>query len=177
MDSSSILGLNRTGDIMENLYFLISILLIVLGVAGIFLPVLPGPVLVLAGIFLYSYLTDFAIVSIRLIILFGILVLITLIFDYFASFFTAKKFGVSKWGIMGMVLGGAIGLIIFNIIGLLVGQILGIAAGEFLSGKHWLSAVKSGGAGILGYFLSLMVKITAVGLMVSLFIIKVLWKS
>lgn len=155
---------------MANPSIIISFVLIILGVLGIFIPVLPGPILVLMGIVLYGFITEFTVITFNWIIIFAILTFITIIVDYLASFFTAKRFNVSTWGMIGMILGGFGGLVILNVIGLLIGQVIGLILGEILSGKELVQAIKAGSAGVIGYIISLSVKILITGIMVGSFV-------
>lgn len=159
----------------QEVYFIISLILIIIGILGIFVPGLPGPILVMVGIFFYSFVTNFTIITIKWIIIFALLTLTTIVLDYISSLISAKKFGVSKLGIAGMIIGGIIGFITLNVIGLLAGQFLGIILGEILSGKNWLASIKSGGAGIIGYILGIAANTIIVGIMVSIFIYKIFW--
>ncbi|SET33002.1 hypothetical protein SAMN05660297_02042 [Natronincola peptidivorans] len=155
---------------MENIYIVISFALILLGVAGVFFPILPGPMLVLIGIALYSYGTDFIVITPYWLTLFAILTLITITVDYLASFITAKKFNASIWGMAGMIIGGFLGLMVFNIIGLLIGQVIGLILGELFMGKELIEAIKTGSAGVVGYLISLIVKVAMTGIMLGIFI-------
>ncbi|MCC5910236.1 MAG: DUF456 domain-containing protein [Clostridiaceae bacterium] len=154
---------------MNNIYLIISIMLIILGTIGVFLPVIPGPILVLLGIVIYSFITDFSIVSLNWIVIFSVLTLLTIIVDYLASFISAKRFNVSKCGIVGMFLGGFIGLFILSIAGLLIGQTIGLIIGELMTGKELSTSIKSGSAGLIGYLASLIIKLIIVGIMLSIF--------
>ncbi len=162
------------GDNKMNLYLIFSIVLIILGIVGIFTAFLPGTILVLTGIIIYGWATDFTIISIRIIIVFGFLTLAGILFDYLASFVSAKRYNISPKGIWGMVIGGIVGFFILNIVGIIIGQFIGILSGELLSGKNITSSLKSGTASLVGYFLSVMVNIIIVGIMVGYFSIKVL---
>ncbi|KAB3534842.1 DUF456 domain-containing protein [Alkaliphilus pronyensis] len=155
---------------MQGFYVLLSIILILFGTIGIFTAMLPGTILVLIGVFVYSWSTGFAIVSIKAIVIFSLLTLIGILADYFTSFLTAKKFGISRLGFIGMLVGGVVGLIMFNILGLLMGQFLGALLGELMSGKYISTAVKSGSAAILGYVISVFINVIIVGIILSSFI-------
>ncbi|SDK69005.1 DUF456 domain-containing protein [Natronincola ferrireducens] len=159
---------------MENTYMVVSFALIILGVVGIFMPIIPGPILVLLGITIYGFATEFAVVSLYWIVLFAIMTLITITADYLASFITAKRFQVSIWGMIGMFVGGFAGLAIMNVIGLIVGQVAGLVLGELLAGKEFIEALKAGSAGVIGYLTSLVVKVIVTAVMVGMFLYLIL---
>jgi len=152
-----------------NLYLFFSVVLMILGIIGIFVAFLPGPILVLAGIVLYGWSTSFTVISLKVIVLFGILTLGGILFDYLASFVSAKKFNVSKAGTWGLIIGGVVGFLLLNLIGLIVGQFLGIMVGEIMSGKNLRTSLKSGTASLVGYLLSVMVNVIIVSIMVGYF--------
>ncbi len=151
-----------------------SVLLMIMGVIGIFVSFLPGTILVLAGMLLYAWKTGFTIISVGAIIVFGLLTLAGILFDYAASFISAKRFKLSKQGFAGMIIGGMIGFLILNLPGILVGQFLGILGGELFSGKDFWSSLKAGGVSIIGYFLSTAVNFLVALTMVIYFTVKVL---
>lgn len=157
-------------------YLLISVFLMILGLIGVFTAILPGTILVLAGIVLYGWGTGFTVISLKTLVLFGLLTLTGIIFDYAASFISAKKFKLSKAGFWGMILGGLIGFFVLSLVGLIVGQFLGILFGELFAGKGLWASLKAGGASIVGYLLSTMVNFLIAIVMVGYFTIKVLWK-
>ncbi|MDF2890211.1 MAG: hypothetical protein K0R80_578 [Clostridia bacterium] len=160
---------------MMNILFLaITTIVILVGLVGIFVPVLPGTWLVFAGTLLYAWVTNFQVISIGYIILFAALAALAAGIDYIASLLTAKKYGASKYGLIGSVVLGVIGLIVFSIPGLIIGQLLGVILGELYFGKEMKSAVKSGIAVFIGYLLGNSAKIILTSIIVVIFYLKVL---
>ncbi|WP_026477728.1 DUF456 domain-containing protein [Alkaliphilus transvaalensis] len=153
-------------------YLLISGIIIVLGIVGIFTAFLPGTLLVLAGIIFYGWSTDFTVISIKMIIFFGFLTLAGILFDYLASFISAKRYNISTKGIWGMLLGGVAGFFILSVIGMIIGQFIGILVGEILAGKNFKNSIKSGTASLVGYLLSTVVNIIIVGIMLGYFLFR-----
>jgi uncharacterized protein YqgC (DUF456 family) len=152
---------------------IISAILIIIGMLGIFLPVLPGAALVFGGTLLYAWGTGFEVISAGYIALFGVLAVLAWGVDYIAGLLTAKKYGTSKYGIIGSVVLGIIGLIMFNVIGLIVGQLLGVILGELYYGKKMDSALKSGMAAFIGYVLGSIAKVVLCGIIAVMFFYKV----
>ncbi|QUH25967.1 DUF456 domain-containing protein [Serpentinicella alkaliphila] len=153
----------------------LSIILIVLGLVGIFVLALPSVILVLAGIFIYSYITNFTVISIQLIIIFSILTIITMFFDYLTTIVIAKKYNISNKNIAGMLLSGLIGFLVLNVVGLVIGQAIGIVVFELLSGEDWIKSIKKGGLSFLGFVLTVIIKVFVVCLMVGIFAYKVIF--
>ena len=159
---------------MNILFLIISTIAIVAGLVGIFVPVLPGAWLVFAGTLLYAWVTSFQVISIGYVILFAVLAVLASGLDYLASLLTAKKYGASKYGLIGSVVLGIIGLIVFSIPGLIIGQLLGVILGELYFGKKMRSAVKAGMAVFVGYLLGNTAKIILCSIIAVIFYIKVL---
>ncbi|GAB6087382.1 DUF456 domain-containing protein [Alkaliphilus crotonatoxidans] len=157
-----------------NIYLIISVILMILGVMGVFLSFLPGTLLVLAGMLFYGWGTNFQVITVNAILVFGLLTILGILFDYGASLISAKRFKLSKQGFWGMIIGGIVGFFIFNLVGVLLGQFLGILVGELFSGKNFWNSLKAGGAGIAGYLLSTMVNFLLAITMIAYFTLKVL---
>jgi uncharacterized protein YqgC (DUF456 family) len=108
----------------QALFILLSIILIIIGIAGTILPVLPGLLLSFAGILLYKFFgnPEFSIIY---VIIFGILTLVSLILNYTIPIKTTAKYGGSRYGKIGGFLGTIIGLF-FPPIGFIIGMLLGV---------------------------------------------------
>jgi len=144
------------------------------GLAGVFLPVLPGVPLVFAGTLIYAWSTGFQVITVGNLIFFAVLTVIAVTVDYAGGLITARKYGSSKYGLIGGVLGGALGLILLGIPGLIAGQLTGVILGELYLGKQLKESFTSGFAMFVGYILGSTVKIFFAGLIVIVFYIKVL---
>ncbi len=135
------------------------------GLAGTVVPALPGLSLIFIAVFFYALFTGFAQISIWTIVILGVIVILISLFDYLAGIYGAKKFGGSKWGILGAFLGGAVGLLVFNIWGLIAGTFLGAAGVEILAGKSYKDAGKVGLGTLFGFLASMVMKVI-VGLII-----------
>lgn len=113
-----------------SLIILVSIILLLLGIAGTILPVLPGLLLSLAGLLIYKFGTD-APLSMVFIWIFVALTLISTVLNYVIPAKTNRKYGGTKWGSIGSVVGTIVGLF-FPPIGFLIGMFLGVFVGELL---------------------------------------------
>lgn len=106
------------------LLFILGVVVIVVGLAGLVLPGLPGTPLVFAGSLLVAWADGFERVGWFALLLIGMLALVSAIADYGASVFGAKKAGASAWGVVGAFLGLVVGLP-FGIPGIVLGPIVG----------------------------------------------------
>lgn len=161
-------------NLLNLLYLLLSTIVILVGLAGIFLPALPGVPLVFAGTFIYAWSTNFEVITVGNLIFFALLAAVSTGVDYAGGLITAKKYGASKYGLIGSVIGGIIGLILFSIPGLIIGQLAGVILGELYFGKEMGASLKSGMAVFVGYLLGSTIKVFFAGIIVIVFYLKVL---
>ncbi len=115
----------------ETLIPIISIILLIIGILGTFLPVLPGLILSLGGLFLYKYGTDSEL-SVVYIWIFTILTIASAILNYVIPARTNKKYGGTRWGSIGSVIGTIAGMFLPIPLGFLVGMFAGVFIGELL---------------------------------------------
>ncbi|MFH0830703.1 MAG: DUF456 domain-containing protein [Parcubacteria group bacterium] len=93
---------------------------ILIGLLGALIPVLPGTPLIFVGALIYGYVTDFAEINLTVLISLGVMALVSQGLGYLASSIGAKKFGSSKWGVLGAVLGSILGVFMGGPIGLAI---------------------------------------------------------
>ncbi|MEA3447125.1 MAG: DUF456 domain-containing protein [Bacteroidota bacterium] len=150
--------------------FLITLasILMIVGLLGCILPVIPGPPISWIGILLL-HLTERVQFSLEFLIIWLVIAVSITIIDNIIPIYGTKRAGGSKWGVSGAVIGLIIGLF-FGPLGIIIGPFLGALAGELLyfntqEHKHdnipKTSAEKNKRALIsaLGSFLGLMVGI------------------
>lgn len=144
------------------------------GLAGVFLPAIPGVPLVFVGAFIYAWSTGFQIITVANIVFFAILTVIAAVVDYTGGLITAKKYGASKYGLIGGFFGSILGLVLLSIPGLIIGQLAGVILGELYFGKQMKESFTSGFAMFTGYILGSTIKVFFAGLIVIVFYIKIL---
>ena len=128
----------------------LTISLLVLGVIGSVLPLLPGPLLIfLAGV-IHTLLRPESAMSWQGLAVLGLLLVIAYVLDFASGAMGAKWFGASRWGIAGVFIGGIVGLF-FSLPGLIIGPIIGGLAFElWFAKKEMRPAMKSTWGTILG---------------------------
>ena len=106
--------------------------LLLAGILGAVLPVLPGPPLSFAGLVLLQ-LSGFAGFTFVFLVTWAIIAIGVTIMDYFLPSLLTKKFGGSKAAIVGSVLGLLAGIFLFPPWGLVFGSFLGAFVGELIN--------------------------------------------
>ena len=113
---------------MDLLLIIISAVLIISGIIGSFMPILPGPLTSWFGLFILNLISSIEIDSTLLIITFIIAITI-FILDSLIPIYGSKYFGATKYGIIGASTGLVIGIIAPIPFGILIGPILGALIG------------------------------------------------
>ena len=113
------------------LYYVLAVLLVLVGIAGTILPALPGLPLVFAGMLLAAWAGDFQQVGVPMLVALGLLTVFSLAVDFWATALGAKRVGASKLAIIGAMVGTLAGLFL-GPIGLLLGPFGGAMAGELI---------------------------------------------
>ncbi len=150
------------------LLWVLCVTLIVLGLAGTVLPVLPGTLLVWAGIVLGAWIDDFARVSVTTVVVVSVLGVVAWGLDYAAGLLGAQKAGASKQALLGAAVGTVVGLFM-GLVGVLFMPLVGAAVGEYMARKDQACAVKVGLATWVGIMLGLLAKVVLAFIMVGVF--------
>ncbi|MCZ2088433.1 MAG: DUF456 family protein, partial [Burkholderiales bacterium] len=108
---------------MEWLWLVVA-LLVVLGMLGMVLPLLPGVPLLFGGLLLAAWLDDFSRVSALTMGVIGIVAALAWLVDLLASLLTARSAGASKLALWGTLAGALLGLA-GGVPGLIIGTVLG----------------------------------------------------
>jgi hypothetical protein len=156
--------------VVESLLLVVAALLMIIGVAGTVLPILPGAVVVLAGLILAVWVEDFQFVSLWTILAAGALAVLTHVVDLVASAFGARRYGASRRAIAGALIGGVVGLF-FGLIGIVLGPLAGAVAGELSARKGLADAGRAGIGTALGLALGAALKLALTLTMVGLYLL------
>ena len=159
--------------VSDTLWWILSVLLIVVGVAGTVLPALPGTLFVLAGIVLGAWIDNCTRVGWGSVTAVGVLAVLAWGLDYTAGLLGARKVGASRQALIGAVVGTVVGLFM-GIVGVLFMPLVGAAVGEYLAQKNQRRAVEVGVATWLGIMAGLVAKVVIAFVMIGVFIVA-LW--
>ena len=143
--------------------------MLVLGLAGTVLPVLPGTLLVWGGIVLGAWIDDFSRVSVTTVVVISVLGVLAWGLDYAAGLMGAQKAGASKLALAGAAVGTVAGLFM-GLVGVLFMPLVGAAIGEWLARRDHGQALKVGIATWLGIMAGMVSKVVIAFMMIGLFV-------
>ena len=142
---------------MDILVIVLAIILMVGGIAGCALPVLPGAPLAYAGLLLLHF-TGLAHFSTTQLIVWLIVVVVLQVVDYITPLLGSKYSGGTSFGNRGCVAGTLLGLF-FMPWGIILGPFLGAVAGEMMGGSDFPHAVRAGIGTLIGFLLGTLLKV------------------
>jgi uncharacterized protein YqgC (DUF456 family) len=153
---------------MDWLLIILSFILILAGLIGCILPVLPGPPLSFIGVLL-AHFTRFAEFETLTLFSLGLLALVVQILDYIVPVWGTKKFGGTKYGTWGSIIGLIVGIIVlpmlglvigpFGIIGILAGPFFGALIGETIAGQQSEKAMRAAFGSFIGFLTGTFMKL------------------
>ena len=132
--------------------------LMMAGLLGVFLPLLPGVPLAWLGLFIYALGTGFDRISITTTVVFFILMLLSLLLDFLAPMLGARKYRASRYGIIGAFIGFTVGVFVFGFWGVILGPLAGAFLGELTAKRPPKQAFKSALGAFLGFIAGTLVK-------------------
>ena len=145
-------------------------ILMLVGLAGVILPFLPGVPLAWAGLFIYALVTGFDKISVPTVVIFFILMLLTLALDFLAPMLGAGKYRAGKWGIAGVFIGFIVGIFVFGPWGLILGPFLGALVGELIGKRNAGQAIKAAFGAVIGFLAGNLLKIVLIFVMLGFFV-------
>ncbi len=153
-----------------------ALLLMGIGVAGSILPGLPSTPLVFVGALAHKLYFGPAGAAWWVVGVLGVFTVISLVVDYAASMYGAKRLGATWRGAVGAIVGGLIGLF-FNLPGILLGPFIGAALFEMAGGRQWKEASKAGVGATIGLLAGAIGKLACCVAMMLLFTANVIYRS
>ncbi|HYF17742.1 MAG TPA: DUF456 domain-containing protein [Ramlibacter sp.] len=148
--------------------------LIVLGLAGIVLPALPGTIFVLAGIVMGAWIDGFTRVGWFAVAAVTVLAVLAWLMDYIAGVLGARRAGASRQAIIGAAIGTVAG-IFMGLIGVFFMPLVGAAAGEYLALRNHRQAMRVGISTWLGLMAGMLAKFVLAFMMVGIYVVALLF--
>ncbi|MFO7573876.1 MAG: DUF456 domain-containing protein [Bacteroidales bacterium] len=145
-----------------------AISLLLVGIIGCLVPVLPGPPLSYAGLILLHFSRFASFSSEKLLILAAVAIVVT-VMDYIVPIWGTRKFGGSKYGTRGATVGLIIGLFL-GPPGIIMGPFIGAFVGELIYKDDINYALKAGFGSLIGFLTGVGLKLAASFLITFYFI-------
>ena len=143
---------------------------VVVGFIGCIVPGIAGPPFTFLALILLSLAKKWKPFSIEFLIGMAVLTIGVTVLDYMMPAMGAKKFGASRFGFWGAIIGMVFGIIYAPPFGMIIGAFLGAIIGEVIKGKEGIEALKAGWGVFLGVMLGMILKLIAWGIMTFYFI-------
>ena len=162
---------------MDTLAWVLTALLMMVGLIGSVVPFLPGAALILAGAVVHQLMLGEG-SSVGWWVIGGLAVMAasSYVVDILASALGARRYGASKWGAWGGFIGAIVGLF-FGIPGLLLGPVIGVLAGELILARKELGPAAAASWGtVVGTLLGVLGKFIIAVAMVGVFCLSLWWK-
>jgi uncharacterized protein YqgC (DUF456 family) len=151
----------------------LTVLLMLTGLVGVVVPVLPGTTLILIGVIIHKLVLplDVSWLTVGFIALFWAL---SIIADILGTLLGTRWFGGTKWGMAGSGGGALVGMF-FSLPALILGTVLGaVAAEKLLAKRTGRQSLKAGLGAATGFLLSTIARLGCALAMIALFFVAAL---
>ncbi|MBI1342766.1 MAG: DUF456 family protein [Terrimonas sp.] len=144
---------------MEWLWITLGILLVVTGIAGSLLPLLPGPPIAFLGLWLQQLRSPHPFNS-KFLVIWLIIVLLILVLDYLIPIWGTKRYGGTRYGIWGCTL-GFLAAFWIGPWGVILGPFAGAFLGEMIAKNDSRHALKAAWGSFVGFLFGSLLKLVA----------------
>lgn len=151
-----------------------SVILVLAGIAGTILPILPGVPLVFFGLVTAAWIDDFQRVGWGVLAFLAVVTLLSPLIDLLVTAQGARQMGAGRAALLGAAAGMVVGLF-FGLPGLIVGPFLGAFVGEYLVKGNLLQSGKAGFGTWVGLFCGVVLKLVVIVAMMGVFIAAYFW--
>ena len=152
----------------------VTVLVMLIGLMGAVVPVLPGPPLVLLAAVAHRLWFGERSVAWWVIIVLAVVTGLVTLLDFLASTYGARRLGATWRGMVGAIVGALIGLFWIPPLGLLLGPLVGAALAELIGGRTLKEAGKAGLGATLGVLAGAVTKLAACLAMIGLWLFTLL---
>lgn len=153
---------------MDILLIILGAIFLIIGLLGCILPILPATPLSYIGILLLHFSSKVEFSS-QFLVGWGIAVIAVQLLDYIIPIWGTKKFGGSKFGIWGSMIGMVVGLFL-GPLGIILGPFVGAIIGELIAGKASSAAIRAGFGTFVGFLLGTLSKLIVAGLLIYYYV-------
>jgi uncharacterized protein YqgC (DUF456 family) len=158
---------------MQVALYALGTLALVLGLAGLVLPALPGALLMVAGVVLVAWAGHFALVGWPTVVVCALLGLAMWGVDLLAGLLGARAFGASRWAVVGSAVGVVVGLF-FGLPGIVLGPAVGALAFEYYKDPDLPRAARAGAGALVGFIAGSVLKVALAFVMLGALLLALL---
>jgi uncharacterized protein YqgC (DUF456 family) len=156
----------------------VAYLLMILGLIGAVLPIIPGPLFIWLGALLWGWADGFQAVGWPTLIVLGVLMVLAWSSDLILTTVGTRRTGASWKTVVGAIVFGIAGgillsgllLVIGTIVGSILGAVLGILVVEYYDKRNWRQALQASKAYVFGSLAARVVELLLSLLMVGIFV-------
>lgn len=148
---------------MDIFLLIVAFLCILIGVVGCIIPGLPGVPVAYVGLWI-AQAADRVDFSWKVLVVWGVVTIVVSILDYVVPAWGTKRYGGSKFGVWGSMIGVLVGLA-FGVVGVIIGPLVGAIIGELIGGKELTQALRAGWGSFVGFLFGTIIKLICCGLM------------
>jgi len=150
------------------LWYVIAGIIIAAGFVASILPNLPGIPVMFGGMLLTAWVGRFEAMPVWVIVFLALLAAFSIVFDFVAGSYGAKRYGASKAAVWGAFIGTVAGLF-FGIPGIILGPFIGAVIGQLASGSRVEHAARVGVGTWIGLLIGTAIKIATAFMMLGIF--------
>lgn len=150
--------------------WILVVILVGAGLAGLLLPLVPGAPLLFGGLLLAAWIEDFQYVGPGTLVALGVMAALTWVCDAAGTAFGAKRYGASKRAVVGAAIGSVVGLF-FGLPGILLGPFIGAVIGELSTRPNIFAATRSGIGAAIGLAIAVAAKLALGFAMIGVYLV------
>lgn len=166
--------------LMEWILIVLSAGLIVTGIGGCLLPIIPGPPIAFLGMVALHFSSEANAYGWTTLVVYGLVAVVITVLDYFIPIYGTKKFGGTKYGTWGSTIGLVVGALVlpalglvlgpFGLLGIVLGPFAGAVIGEKIGGMENQPALKAGVGSFIGFLAGTLLKLSYCLVILYLFV-------
>jgi uncharacterized protein YqgC (DUF456 family) len=116
---------------------LVAVVLMLIGLCGVIVPVLPGLALIWGVALAYGFLVGFGPAGIAAMVVLTVLLGVSVAKSVMIPRRSAAESGASGWSQLGGVVGAVIGFFLIPVVGFIIGALVGVLLVELLLKGNW----------------------------------------
>lgn len=156
---------------MQIALYVLGFALLLVGTAGVVLPVLPGSVLLVAGAAAIAWADGFARVGWGTIAFSAVVGAVIWLVDLAAAALGAKYAKASKWAVLGAGIGLLVGIFL-GLPGIILGPAIGAISFEYARNPDARAALRAGVGTFIGFLVGSVVKVGLAAVLVGFIVLR-----